>query len=101
MDFVVISVSFLSGGVIGSIFVRFWMNKEIEMVHNENVSLRGVVDKNRSLALDLANADEKIGCMERKLREEKDEIARLKRERQSCPKPSVSHWTERNYLAGA
>lgn len=101
MDFVVISISFVVGGVVGSIFIRVWMNKEIEIVHNENLELRGVVDKNRSLALDLANSDEKIGCLERKLREEKDEIARLKREKLSFPRPAVSHWTERNYLAGA
>lgn len=101
MDIVVISISFVVGGVIGSILVRFWMNKEIEFVHNENTELKVIERKNTLLAIDLSNADEKIACLERKLRDEKDEIARLKREKQSCPKPSVSHWTERNYLAGA
>lgn len=101
MDFVVMAISFVVGGVVGSIFIRFWMNKEIEFVHSENTELKVIERKNTLLAIDLSNADEKIACLERKLREEKDEIARLKREKLSFPRPAVSHWTERKYQAGA
>lgn len=101
MDFVVIATSFVAGGVIGSLFVRWWINKEIEMVHNENVELREVLPENNKMALDLVDADEKIARQAEKIHCQSTEIARLKREQMHIPRPSVPHWTERNYQAGA